>query len=73
MAGTTDVHRDIRGIRAIGVRDTEVILYMSLFILLFSKYYTDIKISEEIITIICINSTVILKRCRLLFFFAQGL
>lgn len=51
MAGTTDVHRDIRGIRAIGVRDTEVILYMSLFILLFSKYYTDIKIPEEIITI----------------------
>lgn len=73
MAGTTDVHRDIRGIRAIGVRDTEVILYMSLFILLFSKYYTDIKIPEEIITIICINSTVILKRCRLLFFCAQGL
>lgn len=46
MAGNTDVHRDIRGIRAIGV-----ILYMSLFILLFSKYYTDIKIPEEIITI----------------------
>lgn len=51
MAGNTDVNRDIRGIRAIGVRDTEVILYMSLFILLFSKYYTDIKIPEEIITI----------------------